>query len=528
MRSVMKHDFAKIENAKIPRSTFNRSFGHKTAFDAGKLIPLMVDEILPGDTVNVNVNAFARLATPIFPLMDNMTLDLHWFFVPNRLVWSNWQKFCGEQEDPGDSCDYTIPVVTCPAGGYVEGTLADYMGLPIGIDNLDVNALPFRGFNLIFNDWYRDQNLQDSLSVAKGDGPDTYSSYAIKNRNKRHDYFTSCLPWPQADTYDEVTLPLGTSAPVSGDIIGGASAPSFKVTGGSVVSLAGTDASLQTTWSGDPTANGPAKWNAPNLSLDGVTADLSTATAATINELRQAFAVQKILERDARSGHRYVETLRSHFGVISPDARLQRPEILSTMSGRINISPVAQTSESGTGDALGTLAAIGTVGISGKSFTRSFVEHGYMFCIGSVRADLTYQYGIDKMWSRETRFDYYWPALQGLGEQAVLNKEIFAQGSAADENVFGYQEAWAEYRFQNSKITNAMRSTAATPLDEWHLSQEFATLPTLGETFIKEDPPVDRVVAIDTQPHFIFDSYFNIKHTRPMPVYSTPGLIDHF
>lgn len=524
MKSVMQHNFAHIENAKIPRSTFNRSMGHKTAFDAGKLIPIFVDEVLPGDTLKIKTNAFARLATPIFPLMDNMTLDIHWFFVPNRLVWNNWQKFCGEQEDPGDSCDYTIPIITCPAGGYTEGSMADYFGLPIGVDNLDVSALPFRGMNLIYNEWYRDQNLQNSRNVAVNDGPDTYGNYGMLSRNKRHDYFTSCLPWPQKDTADAVTLPLGTDAPITGlgttsGTYGAAGINAYETDGTGTVTYANAQqtSGIYGYFEEDPN----------NTGFPNIRADLTAATSATINELRQAFQVQRLLERDARGGSRYTEILRSHFGVVSPDQRLQRPEILQTMSGRINITPIAQTGETGT-DQLGTLGAIGTVGINGKGFTRSFVEHGHVFAIASVRADLTYQTGIERFWSRETRFDFYWPALQNLGEQAILNKEIYAQGTSADEDVFGYNEAWSDYRYKPSRITNAMRSTAATPLDEWHLSQEFGSLPTLGDTFIKEDPPVDRVVAVATQPHFIFDSYFAIKHTRPMPVYSTPGLIDHF
>lgn len=529
MKSVMTHNFSQVPSVQIPRSQFNRSHGYKTTFDVGQLVPIYVDEALPGDTFNLNLSTFARLATPIAPIMDNLFIDTFFFAVPIRLVWDNFQKFNGEQENPNDSIDYLIPQMNS-GDGYEIGSLSDYMGLPTTIANLDHSSFWHRAYNLIYNEWFRDQNLQDSVTVDKGDGPDDPANYTILKRGKRHDYFTSCLPWPQKGP--AVDIPLGTSAPIKIDynLESGARPVYINDQDGDAKALS-YDSSTQHVRASE------------NPSVDPLTdslliADLTKANAATINSLREAFQIQKLYEKDARGGTRYTEIIRSHFGVVSPDARLQRPEYLGGGSQNIHIQPVAQTSGSGeySDTPAGSLSAFGTSASNSHGFTKSFTEHTLIIGMANLRADLNYQQGLDRMFSRRERFDFYWPSLAHLGEQAVLNKEIYAQGGDVsgttqplqDDEVFGYQERFAEYRYCPSKITGKFRSTATDSLDLWHLAQDFGNLPVLNSEFITEDIPINRVLATPEEPDILFDSFFSIKCARPMPVYSVPGLIDHF
>ncbi|ALS03672.1 VP1 [Gokushovirus WZ-2015a] len=532
MRSVMKHQFSQVPRADIPRSSFDRSHGFKATFNAGYLVPFYVDECLPGDTFNMNTTMFARLATPLHPFMDNMFADTFFFAVPLRLLWSNFQKFMGEQRNPGDSTSYIIPIINSPAAGYANGTLFDYMGLPTKVTaSYTHSALFLRAYNLIYNEWFRDQNMQNSVVNNMGDGPDVYTDYNLLRRGKRHDYFTSCLPWPQKGP--AVTLPLGSTALVKTSVAdtytGVQEAAHWRNTAGlsltqNMLLSSGTGATVnQFGASGTAGSIGGGALYPTNLY-----ADLTSATAATINQLRQAFQIQRLYERDARGGTRYTEIVQAHFNVISPDARLNRPEYLGGSSTPINVNPIAQTSATSSQPSpQGNLAAMGT--FSARSgFTKSFTEHSIIIGLVSVRADLNYQQGLNRMWSRSTRFDFYWPALAMIGEQAVLNKEIYCKGDANDALVFGYQERFAEYRYKPSIVTGQMRSNDATTLDTWHLAQNFSSLPALNDTFIVENPPVSRVIAVTTEPHFLLDCYNNLRCARPMPLYGVPGLIDHF
>lgn len=553
---VNQSHFAMIPQANIRRSVFDRSHVYKTTFNEGQLIPYFVDEVIPGDTFTLNPVEFCRLATPVVPFMDNIYIESFFFFVPSRLVYDKWVNLCGEQENPEDSTDYLVPTVSLT--GDMTNKLPDYMGIACAsgtFKNVSVNCLPFRSYWLIWNEWFRDENLQKSVKVSKGEtntvfepmGQSTANpNYGLPSgvnnwydpapRGKRYDYFTGALPWPQKGP--AVDLPLGQTADISlasNATIGLPSASMTNYYDGSTYSASGiltngSPAGGILTTAGD----GPSSWTNKNISnvpvsrINGWNVDLSSATSITINSLRQAFMLQRYYEIDARGGTRYTEKLQAHFGVTNPDARLQRPEFLGSHSSMMNINPVTQTSSTDSTTPQGNLAAYGLNAQRYHAFTKSFSEFGYVIGLINVRADLTYQQGVNKMWLRSDVLDFYWPSFAHLGEQAIQNIEIYCQGNDDDKKVFGYQERYAEYRYKPSLITGQFRSTYKEPLDIWHLSQKFATLPTLSDEFIQDHPPISRVVAVPSYPHFLLDVKFNLKCIRPMPMYGIPGMMGHF
>lgn len=545
MNRNSEYNFAKNPQVGVSRSRFQRNSDNKTTFNTGDLIPIYLDEVLPGDTHQVDVACVMRMATPIFPVMDNAFCDFYFFFVPNRLLWQHWKEFMGENKETAwtPKTEYSVPQVTAPKGGWAEGTIADYLGLPTKVEGISVSALPGRAYGLIYNEWFRNQNVTqptlvevtDATTTGKNDGSATNDSAITLAKPlkaaKVFDYYTGALPEPQKG--EPITLPLSGNAPVlpyeddlktvsQDDIY----ARQYTVDGNTHNTKFGLQYTQNVGTYKVQGANTPAI-NEKEIS-HYLMADLSSVNATTINQLRQAFQIQKLLEKDARGGTRYREVLREHFGVISPDSRMQIPEYLGGYRLPINVSQVIQTSSTDNTSPQGNTAALSVTTMNKSMFTKSFTEHGFIMGLAVVRTDQTYQQGIERMWSRTGRYDYYWPVLANIGEQAILNKEIYAQGNAKDNEAFGYQEAWADYRYKPSKVTGLFRSNAQQSLDAWHYAQDYDALPTLSTAWMEQgEAEMKRTLAVQSQPDFIADFYFMNKTTRCMPVYSIPGLIDH-
>lgn len=549
MNRNSENNFAQNPQVGVSRSRFQRNSDNKTTFNTGDLIPIYLDEVLPGDTHQIDLACVMRMATPIFPVMDNAYCDFYFFFVPNRLLWEHWKEFMGENKQTAwtPKTEYSVPQVTAPEDGWEEGTLADYLGLPTKVKGISVSALPGRAYGLIYNEWFRNQNVtqptlvevSDATTEGKNDGSANNDSAITLAKPlkaaKVFDYYTGALPEPQKG--EPITIPLTGSAPlgmynpttgkvtINSDEMKAIAKDVGLLSSGSVFNAADWEVG-----DGPFTDKGLTVGKNASSTYRGVNlgADLSTVTAATINQLRQAFQIQKLLEKDARGGTRYREVLREHFGVISPDSRMQIPEYLGGYRLPINVSQVIQTSSTDNTSPLGNTAALSVTTMNKPMFTKSFTEHGFIMGLAVVRTDQTYQQGIERMWSRKGRYDYYWPVLANIGEQAILNKEIYAQGNKTDEEAFGYQEAWADYRYKPSKVTGLFRSNAKQSLDAWHYAQDYKDLPTLSTEWMEQtDNEMKRTLAVQSQPDFIADFYFMNKTTRCMPVYSIPGLIDH-
>lgn len=550
-RNVESHFALNPTRIDISRSTFDRSSSLKTSFNTGDIVPFYVDEVLPGDTFNVKTSKVVRLQTMLTPMMDNMYLDTYFFFVPNRIVWEHWKQFNGENTESAwiPQTEYEVPQITAPSGGWQVGTIADYFGIPTGVSNISVNALPFRAYALIMNEWFRDENLQDPLvipmddSTVTGVNTGTFVTDVAKGgkpyiASKYHDYFTSCLPSPQKGPDVQIPVSPATDLPVVPKLdlawsYSGTAVPAMKyaytdqaanISAGSGMVI-GSDKAVYDYSSVGSNGNHPIAPSNLWAIQDGLPA------AATINQLRLAFQIQKLYERDARGGTRYIEILKSHFGVTSPDARLQRPEYLGGNRVPINVNQIVQQSATTDGSTpQGNPVGLSLTTDTHSDFTKSFTEHGFVIGVMVARYDHTYQQGIERMWSRKDRFDYYWPVFANIGEQAVLNKEIYAQGNSTDDEVFGYQEAWADYRYKPNRVTGEMRSTYAQSLDVWHLGDDYDALPSLSDSWIREDKAnVDRVLAVTSSVsnQLFCDIYVKNRTTRPMPMYSVPGLIDH-